>query len=223
MLSIVITNYNYGRFLERCVRSCHDQKNIELRDIECVIVDDKSSDNSRQIIQDIIKNYPKLDLKVIFNEKNSGLPFSRNVGIKKSKHRYVTFLDADDYLHENFSFMTTSFMKMNPSCACVAADYVTVDSDEKHIERKYHPEEPIACGIVFKKQLFYDIGLYDESFLMCEEEELMHRIKTKNNNSVKYLEMPLYRYRKHESNITNNKKEHLKYKEKLKEKIGDNS
>ena len=40
--------------------------------------------------------------------------------------------------------------------------------------------------------MFYDIGLYDESFLMCEEEELMHRIKSKNNKHMKYLEMPLY-------------------------------
>ena len=58
---------------------------------------------------------------------------------------------------------------------------------------------------------------------MCEEEELMHRIKNRGNKSMKYLEMPLYRYRKHENNITNNKEEYSKYKEKLKEKINDNS
>lgn len=223
MLSIIITNYNYGRFLERCVRSCHDQKHTPINEIECIVVDDKSSDNSRFIIQDMIKKYPTLDLKIIFNEKNMGLPFSRNVGIKNSKHRYVTFLDADDYLHENFSFITTNFMKMNPECKFVATDYIIVSSDEKHIERKSQMINPIACSIVFKKQLFYEIGLYDESFLMCEEEELMHRIKNSGNKSMKYLEMPLYRYRKHENNITNNKEEYSKYKEKLKEKINDNS
>ena len=67
MLSIIITNFNYGRFLERCIRSCNDQKKINLNNIECIIIDDKSHDNSNSIIKDLVKKYPNLDLKVIFN------------------------------------------------------------------------------------------------------------------------------------------------------------
>jgi hypothetical protein len=58
-----------------------------------------------------------------------------------------------------------------------------------------------------------DIGLYDESFLLREEEELMIRFKSK--YKISRLQLPLYRYRKHENNITNNKETMKKFKKRL--------
>lgn len=66
-------------------------------------------------------------------------------------------------------------------------------------------ESPIACGIMFKTEQIIEIGLYDEDFLLHEERDLRIRFLKKYN--IYRLELPLYRYRKHENNITGNKKE----------------
>ena len=65
-------------------------------------------------------------------------------------------------------------------------------------------EAPIACGIMFRKKQIEEIGLYDESFLLHEEQEL--RIRFEKKYRIHRLELPLYRYRKHEGNMTNNQK-----------------
>ena len=65
-ISIIITNYNYGKFISRCLRSCLDQKNINH---EIIIVDDAASDNSREIIDGFKSRYPDR-INTIFNKKN---------------------------------------------------------------------------------------------------------------------------------------------------------
>jgi hypothetical protein len=62
-------------------------------------------------------------------------------------------------------------------------------------------EEPIACGILFKKQQLIEIGLYDPSFYCNEEREM--RIRFEKKYKIGRVELPLYRYRRHASNITN--------------------
>ena len=76
--------------------------------------------------------------------------------------------------------------------------------------------KPIACGIMFKHSHIVEIGLYDKSFLAREEEELIIRFKKK--YKVTRIPIPLYRYRKHDQNMTGKKKLMKKYKIKLKKK-----
>jgi dienelactone hydrolase len=79
-------------------------------------------------------------------------------------------------------------------------------------------KKPIACGIMFRKDLLFDIGLYDEKFRAREEEDLRKRFEKK--HSIYHIPLPLYRYRMHDSNLTKNKKEMTKYKKKLAKKHG---
>lgn len=97
LISVILTNYNGSRFLKKSITSVLNQtyKNLEL-----IIIDDCSTDSSEKII----KHYKKLDKRVRFflTKKNSGnASLPRNLGISKSKGRYVAFIDADDYWYSD--------------------------------------------------------------------------------------------------------------------------
>ena len=89
MVSVIITSYNYAHFLEMSIESALNQKDAE---IEVVVIDDGSNDDTNKIID-------KYKRKVISHrQENKGLSSARNMGIKISKGDYLIFLDADDYL-----------------------------------------------------------------------------------------------------------------------------
>ncbi|EKF56395.1 glycosyl transferase family protein [Galbibacter marinus] len=96
-LSIIIPVYNVEKYIERCIRSCYDQK-LAQSEYEILVIDDESPDNSVKIIQGLIDSYSNLK---IISQKNKGLGGARNTGIQNAKGRYVLFLDSDDYLLPN--------------------------------------------------------------------------------------------------------------------------
>ena len=77
-------------------------------------------------------------------------------------------------------------------------------------------EKPIACGIMFRIEHLIDIGLYDEDFFCREEEDLRERFLKK--FSIERVRLPLYRYRRHENNMTNNTEMMDLYKDKFRKK-----
>ena len=97
-VSVVIPCYNYGKYLEECVKSVIVQT---YQDFEIIIVNDGSTDNTKEVAERLIASYPSHRIKLI-NQPNSGQPaISRNVGIESSKGRYILCLDADDILPNN--------------------------------------------------------------------------------------------------------------------------
>ena len=97
LVSIIITNYNYGRFLIEAVASAKAQS---YPDIECVIVDDASTDESGEVLKDVSSRWP--DVKIIRKEKNAGQTAAFNTGLAATSGQYVVFLDADDVLLPKF-------------------------------------------------------------------------------------------------------------------------
>ena len=97
LITVVVPCYNVEKYVEKCIDSIINQT---YKNLEIILVEDCSTDNT----YDIIKKYPKKDkrIKVIKNEKNSGLSFSRNAGIKAATGKYIGFIDSDDYITENF-------------------------------------------------------------------------------------------------------------------------
>lgn len=95
-VSIIIPVYNVEEYLKECLDSVINQT---LKDIEIVCVNDCSTDNSLDILEEYAKNDGRI--VIIQNEKNSGLSYSRNVGIKAAQGEYIQFLDSDDYLLED--------------------------------------------------------------------------------------------------------------------------
>lgn len=95
ILSIIIPVYNAEQYIEKCLDSILD---IKRKDIEVVIIDDGSQDNSAEIL----KRYENENAINVIHKKNEGVAVARNMGIEKATGKYITFVDADDViLHKN--------------------------------------------------------------------------------------------------------------------------
>jgi glycosyltransferase involved in cell wall biosynthesis len=207
MVSVIITSFNYDRYIERAIRSCLNQS-LARSEYEIIVVDDASTDNTGSVLM----NYAD-EVRVITMKKNAGLSAARNAGIKAAKGQFIVFLDADDYVQQDILFIQKTFLIENNNLDAVSVDYYLVDERGSHIEHINATDKPIACGIMFRKDLLFDIGLYDESFRAREEEDL--RIRFLSKHSIYNIILPLYRYRMHERNLTKNKKEMDKFRKKL--------
>ncbi len=95
-LSVVVPVYNTDRYLERCLSSLINQT---LEDIEIVVVNDGSTDNSLGIIQNFCRNYE--NIKDI-TTSNSGISTARRIGIENATSEYICFVDSDDFVAEDF-------------------------------------------------------------------------------------------------------------------------
>lgn len=203
-VSVIITCHNYARYLSRAIRSAVNQS-IDRKEYEIIVVNDGSTDETEKVML----SYSGL-IKPVHLKKNLGLAAARNEGIKKAIGRYVVNLDADDYMDDNLIFIESLFLNLNPSWDAVSCDYYIVDEDENHTKRISGEKNPIACGVMFRTDLLFEVGLYDENFKMREEEDL--RIRFEKNHKIHNLELPLYRYRKHDKNMTNNHNDMERYK-----------
>jgi glycosyltransferase involved in cell wall biosynthesis len=212
-ISVIIATYNCERYIGRAIRSLISQSFAKER-YEIIVVDDGSTDHTRQVLESFGDW-----IKVIPLEEHKGLPYACNEGVKKALGYLVVRVDADDYVHEDFLKAEYLFLSLNPDFDAVACDYYLVDEHESHVARKNCDTEPIACGIMFKKDNIVEIGLYDEKFLMLEEVDL--RIRYLQKFKIHRIELPLYRYRRHKSNITSDKKSMQHYQNLLKEKHGE--
>ena len=211
-VSIIITSYNYGDYIERCLRSCLSQ-NFNEKDYEVVVVDDASTDNTLEVIKKF-ERYP--NFRLIVNDKNLGVAGSSNKGIRSSEGQFVVRVDADDYVNSNFILFLSQYLEANNGLLGVACDYYKVDNDEKIIERFYAEEDNISCGIMYRKDMLTAAGLYNDSFRHCEEKELRARLGAK--YSIENLRIPLYRYRIHGENKTTQVDELEAFDKKIKEK-----
>ena len=196
MVSLIITTYNYAQYVERAIRSALDQS-LSSDQYEIIVVNDCSTDGTKSVLE----NFEK-DARIFNLEENMGLSGARNFGIKKAKGQFVAFLDADDYLHKETLRLQKLFLEENNTLDAVSVDYYLVDERGKHIEHVSAAEKPIACGVMFRKDFLFNIGLYDEQFRAREEEDL--RIRWTDKYNIYNIILPMYRYRMHENNLTKN-------------------
>ncbi len=212
LVSVIIPVFNQEKWIGRCLRSLLNQV-MNRSDYEIIVIDDGSGDRT-DFALDLFKD----EIQLIKNEKNEGLPSALNKGIKASKANHIVRVDGDDYVNEHFIFLLHEFMEQNKYMDAIACDYFIIDDQEAVIARNNCMENPIGCGIMFKSSHLFEIGLYDEDFQLHEERELRHRFEKK--YKIHRLELPLYRYRRHENNITNDHKALEQNERKLKSKHG---
>ena len=96
-LSIIIPVYNVEKYLSICLDSVLAQ---DLKNIEVIMVDDGSTDNSGEICDKYSNKYSNF---IAIHQKNKGLSGARNTGIKKSKGEFLMFIDSDDFINKNVS------------------------------------------------------------------------------------------------------------------------
>ena len=96
-ISVVMANYNGAKYLGETIESVVSQS---LNDFEFIIIDDASTDNSKEIINKFYQQY-KNKIKPVFNSKNSGQGVSFNIGIEAAKGSIICFIDSDDIWFQN--------------------------------------------------------------------------------------------------------------------------
>lgn len=182
-LSIIIPVYNVERYLDKCVQSAMNQT---LQDIEIILVDDESPDNSPQMCD----GYAKKDSRIkVVHKKNGGLGFARNSGLDIATGEYVTFLDSDDFVDlytyehlyniakkENLDAVYYKFKRF------MNEDEVSAEKPSNKI-KKYENEEV--------KELMLDIIASEPSAkvdhkIQCSSCTAMYRMTIINENNVRF-------------------------------------
>jgi len=194
-ISVIITNYNYGKYVARAIRSVVNQS-FNKSEYEVIVVDDYSTDNSKQVIESFDSK-----IRVLFNVKNLGLAESCNTAIRSAMGTYVIRLDADDYVAHDWLKVHHLFLSNNKGeMDATSSDYLEVDENESTLRRKNGSTWPIACGVMYKLDHMMELGLYDTS-LPREDVDFRQRF-LKSGRQIYNLPVPLYRYTQHDNSIT---------------------
>ena len=195
--TIIITNYNKAKYLGRCIRSCLNQS-LNRENYEVIVVDDCSTDESREVISSFVHINP------ILLPENLGVAEASNIGIRAALGRFVIRVDADDYINEHTLLFLREILEKNPDIGFAYADHYRVDEGERVMERVniYTPDLLFrhGAGIMFRKSHLEAIGLYKKELRNAEDYDLLKRY-IKNWDGY-HLPLPLYRYRIHPEQMT---------------------
>ena len=213
LVSVIVPVFNQEKFVGRCLRSLLSQ-NFPLENYEIIVVNDGSTDSTELAIKPFADQ-----ITILRHDQNRGLPATLNYGLRNATTPFVVRVDSDDYVNENFLLFLYTFLQKNPDMDAISCDYILVDENELFIERKNALEDPIACGIMFRLEQLIEIDLYDEDFLVHEERDLRIRFLAKYD--IHRLQLPLYRYRMHDTNLTKNITEYQVHMKRLVKKHGE--
>ncbi|PTT32654.1 glycosyl transferase family 2, partial [Chryseobacterium sp. HMWF028] len=190
-VSIIVPVYNVENYLTKCLDSLVKQS---ISDIEIIVVNDGSRDNSEKIIEGFAQKYPE-KIKA-FTKENGGLSDARNFGIDKATGDYIGFVDSDDYVTETM-FEEMLHLAESHQAKMVICNIQKVDENGKIVQKLTQlPNMPekimldrnfsifsdisyFACNKLFKKELFHqrrfkkgvhfeDIQLIPQLLLECE-------------------------------------------------------
>lgn len=136
-VSIIVPVYNVEKYLKRCMDSLLGQT---LKDIEIVMVDDESPDNSPRLCEDYRAKYP--NVKVV-HKKNGGLGYARNSGLEVCEGEYVAFIDSDDFVDVHMFEDLYNYAHNNKldACFCGYNDYI----DDQHIRKRQEKYDNEVC------------------------------------------------------------------------------
>ena len=210
LVSVIVAAHNEERYLGRCLRSLLAQR-FERSRYDVIVIDDASTDRTSAVLATFGDS-----ITVLRNETNLGLPASLNRAITSTHSKFIVRVDADDYVNSAFLDVMYMFLADNPQFDAAACDYLLVDDREEVISRRDAVKEPIACGIMFRTDQLIDIGLYDESFLRHEDRDL--RLRFLDRYTIHHVPLPMYRYRRHDDNITNDTAEMAHHERRLHDK-----
>ncbi len=190
MVSVIITTYNRRRFLREAALSVLKQ---DYRDKEVIIIDDGSTDNSIEEVND-------LQVRYVWKE-NGGISSARNRGIEESGGEYIAFLDVDDLWKKDKLSAQISQMTAQ-GYALSYTDEIWIRNGERLNQKLRHKKYsgkifghclPLCIispsSAVIRREVFEDVGLFDESLPVCEDYDMWLRVTAR--YPVLFIEKPL--------------------------------
>ncbi len=204
-ISVVIPSYNRVHHLERTIDSVLAQSRSAN---EIIIVDDGSTDNTRQLLE---SKYPQI--QTIY-QANKGVSAARNNGIKQAKSRWIALLDSDDSWQAEKLALQIEALKTSPEYLICHTNETWLRNGKFLNQGKKHEKRggqlfqhclPLCTispsSVIINKQIFDEIGLFDEGLPACEDYDMWLRICCR--YPVLYLEKPLTnKYGGHEDQLS---------------------
>lgn len=206
LISVVVSLYNYRKYIGDCIRSVLNQthKNLEL-----IVVDDCSTDISYKIV----KKFEKKDsrVRVIKLDKNYGYSKAKNEGIIISKGEYIVTLDADDMMtKKSLENRLKVMIKYNVDFVYADAFFIKgkislkkcYETNKHRISKSLDLYNIHAQSVMMKKIIYINFGLYDEKLRSRSDREMWWRLFGKNKKTIPkisyyYLPIPVAYYRYH--------------------------
>jgi glycosyltransferase involved in cell wall biosynthesis len=193
-ISVIMSVYNHEKFLSHSIKSILNQT---FKNVEFLIIDDGSTDNSYKIL----KRYESLDrrIKVFKNTKNIGLTRSLNKLIRHTSSKYIARQDSDDFsmpdrLKTQHTFLTSSNYEACTSRALTKHNMKILPRYSYYLPKKIllKYKNPFVHGsLMISKKLINEVGNYDERFIYSQDYKLVSDIY-QNKNKIKILKPPMY-------------------------------
>ena len=206
-VSIIVPVYNVEAYLTKCLDSLVNQS---LKDIEIIVVNDGSPDNSQKIINKYTQKYACVKGYI---KENGGLSDARNYGLKKAHGEYILFVDSDDYIERQMVEKMYHHAIKN-KLDVVVCDTINVypDGHEQVIKsnvdyadnnlENYLISPPMACIRLFKKDIFNKLAF--KKGIFYEDLELTPKV-VNITKKVGFLDEPLYYYLQRSGSIMKQK------------------
>ena len=205
-ISVIINFYNGEKYLRQCLKSVLNQ---DYKNLEVILWDNCSSDNSKEIV----KSHEDKRIKYFLNKKKETLYKARNQAILETSGELIAFLDCDDWWEKNYISSRASLFSDS------YYDYYYSNTNLYYEKKKYTKiykkyELPegiifdqlskdyfiIISGVIFKKKLFSEFGLFDDTFNVIGDYDFIMKISKFCNGHGNNL--PLINYRIHDENFS---------------------
>lgn len=205
-IAVVMPAYNTGKYISKAIDSIVNQSLDFKKNIQLIIVNDASSDNTLEIAGKYQREYPK-NIRVISNEINRGPAYSRNVGLTHVDAEFVNFLDSDDYISKHAFKKTYIFLKRNPEIdiASIPMYYFGVKKGPHKLNYKFKKtqvvdlnEHPDHIQLSGPSSFFRFSKLKDYKFnemLRVSEDPLLINQMLIDNPKIGFLHGVKYHYR----------------------------
>ena len=211
LITVVVPVYKVEKYLKKCIDSIIKQT---YKNLDIILVDDGSPDKCGKICD----NYSKKDSRItVIHKENGGLSDARNVGIKKAKGDYITFIDSDDYIDNNYVETLYKYIKIDNADLCIGSHRVIYpngtiidkstnkffSSNSELILEKILYDDGVdlsAWGKLYKTRLFRDIEF--PVGRLFEDAATTYKLVDK-ANKIYVCSIPLYNYIIRDDSITN--------------------
>jgi glycosyltransferase involved in cell wall biosynthesis len=202
LVSIVLPVYNGARFLHQSIDSCLQQT---YRNIELIVVDDGSNDETVKIIAGYVNRDHRI--RSVTHKRNRGLPAALNTGFANSKGAYLTWTSDDNLYEPEALQLMVNYLEDYPEIAMVCCDVKTIDSAGRQLKlwRSLLADEPGGLSIqgcfLYRRRVYESIGDYDEELFLVEDYDYWLRV----NRSFRIARLEgvsPYKYRLHRKSLT---------------------
>lgn len=208
-VSVIVPVYNVEKFIDKCLDSLVKQS---LKEIEIIVVNDGTKDNSQKIIDKYVKKYP--DKIKSYIKENGGQGSARNYGLKKTTGEYIGYVDSDDFVEKDMYKKLYNKAKENNYDIVVCGNYnVSEDYQNKNIDAFINNYNTDLENIFFGKMAVWN-KIYKRDILIKNKlefkekvwyEDLAFTLKAiMNSNTFAFIDEPLYDYLIREGSTMNN-------------------